>query len=145
MTSSFAEPALVPELLVRDVVESLEFWCGVCGFQIEYERPEEGFAYIALGSAHLMLEQRGIGRNWVAGPLEPPFGRGVNLQIGVPSLEPILAALAGAGWPLFMAPETKWYRIDERTEAGVRQFVVADPDGYLVRFQESLGRTGLAG
>ena len=28
----------------------------------------------------------------------------------------------------------------EDTEAGVQQFLVADPDGYLIRFQESIGR-----
>ncbi|MBB2958163.1 hypothetical protein FHX72_002308 [Pseudoclavibacter helvolus] len=30
------------------------------------------------------------------------------------------------------------YRVGER-EVGVRQFLVTDPDGYLIRFQESLG------
>lgn len=72
--------------------------------------------------------------------LEPPLGRGINLQIGVPDLDPILAALQGAGHPLFMPPETKWYRVGDSEEAGVRQFLVADPDGYLIRFQASLGR-----
>jgi len=39
----------VPELLVGSVTKSIEFWCGLCGFQINYQRPEEGFAYISLG------------------------------------------------------------------------------------------------
>ena len=44
-----------------------------------------------------------------------------------------------------MAPEEKWYRIGDREEAGVRQFLVTDPDGYLFSFQSSLGhRTALA-
>jgi hypothetical protein len=34
--------------------------------------------------------------------------------------------------------ETRWYRIG-RIERGNRQFVVADPDGYLLRFFEDLG------
>lgn len=130
----------MPELLVSDAARSIEFWCGLCGFRVSYQRPEEGFAYISLGSAHVMLEQQGVGRNWITGPLEPPLGRGVNLQIGVPSLEPILTALQDAGHPLFLASETKWYRIDDRTEAGVEQFLVTDPDGYLLRFQASIGR-----
>jgi len=129
----------VPELLVASTPTSLEFWCGLCGFHIAYERPEEGFAYITRGSAHLMLEQRGVGRNWLTAPLEPPLGRGVNFQISVADLDPILAALDDAGYPLFMAPEVKWYRISDRQEAGVRQFLVTDPDGYLIRLQTSLG------
>ncbi|RWZ64640.1 VOC family protein [Labedella populi] len=143
MNSSTAGPALVPELLVSDRSKSIEFWCGLCGFQIDYERPGEGFAYVSLGSAHIMLEERGVGRNWVTGPLQPPLGRGINFQIGVKSLDPILIALDAANYSLFMAPETKWYRIEEHTEAGVRQFLVTDPDGYLIRFQASLGRRAI--
>ena len=71
--------------------------------------------------------------------MEPPLGRGVNLQISVPAVEPVLTALSRAGRSLFMAPETRWYRIGDQ-EAGVEQFLVADPDGYLLRFQSSLGR-----
>ena len=133
------EPSLVPELLVTDLDQSLEFWCRECGFAVAYARPEERFAYIALGSAHLMLEQAGVGRNWITGPLERPMGRGVNLQITVPDTEAQAQVLSRRGVELFMQPETKWYRVGEE-EAGVRQFLVQDPDGYLVRFQSSLGR-----
>ena len=132
-------PDLVPELLVTDISRSLEFWCELCGFEVAYDRPDEGFAYLTRGTAHVMLEQQGIGRNWVPAPLESPFGRGVNFQIGVPELDPILAALAGSGWSLFMEPEERWYRVSHGEETGVRQFLVADPDGYLLRFQSSLG------
>lgn len=128
------EPALVPELLVTDLDVSLRFWVDRCGFTIRYARPDERFAYLVLGSAHLMLEQAGVGRNWVAGPLDPPLGRGVNLQIGVPDSDSVAEALRQADVPLFMAPETKWYPTGD-TEVGVRQFLVADPDGYLIRFQ----------
>lgn len=72
--------------------------------------------------------------------LQRPIGCGVNFQIGVPDLDPILCALDDASWPLFMPPESKWYRVSDSKEAAVRQFLVTDPDGYLVRFQTSLGR-----
>ncbi|GAB2512166.1 VOC family protein [Corynebacterium atrinae] len=135
-----SDPALVPELLVADTPASIEFWCGLCGFTIDYQRQDEGFAYISRGSAHLMLEQQGIGRNWITAPLARPLGRGINFQVSVPSLSPILSALREADYPLFMEPESKWYRISETEETGVEQFLVADPDGYLIRFQTSLGR-----
>lgn len=43
-----------------------------------------------------------------------------------------------------MTPETIWYRIG-REEVGVAQYLVIDPDGYLVRFRTSLGRRPAAG
>lgn len=138
MTESM-EPALVPELLVAELDRSIEFWCGLCGFDIRYSRPDERFAYVALGRAHLMLEQIGVGRDWVTGPLQRPFGRGVNLQITVPDSGALADVLSDAGVELFMQPETKWYRVGEE-EAGVLQFLVQDPDGYLIRFQSSIGR-----
>ena len=144
MSSAPPDPALVPELLVSDTLKSIEFWCGLCGFQIDYQRPEEGFASISLGSARIMLDQRGIGRDWITAPLELPLGRGVNFQISVPSLDPILAALRGADHPLFLPPETKWYRVGDFDEVGVHQFLVTDPDGYLIRFQATLGHRPLA-
>ena len=97
-------PDLVPELLVTDITRSLAFWCDLCGFEVAYDRPEEGFAYLTRGTAHVMLEQRGSGRNWAPARVESPFGRGVNFQIGVPDLDPVLTALAGSDWPLFMEP-----------------------------------------
>ena len=133
------EPDLVPELLVTDLAASLAFWRDLCGFQVRYDRPEEGFAYIARGGAHLMLEQAGIIRNWVTGPLERPYGRGINFQVFVEDADALAEALATAGVAPFLEPETTWYRIGDE-ETGVRQFLVQDPDGYLVRFQSSIGR-----
>lgn len=132
-------PALVPELLVESVTASLDFWCRLCRFEVLYDRPEEGFAYLTQGSAHLMLEQIGVGRNWLTGPLDQPLGRGVNFQITVPSVGPVCSSLREAGWPLLMEPETRWYRTGDG-ETGVEQFLVTDPDGYLLRFQSPLGR-----
>ena len=135
MTSA---PALVPELLVTDLAASLDFWVSLCGFEIRYERMDERFAAIALGSAHVMLDQIGVGRDWVPAPLERPLGRGVNFEIAVPSIEPLLERLAGAGWPLFLAAEEKTYRTGG-TEVRVSQFLVQDPDGYLLRFTSRAG------
>ena len=133
------EPALVPELLVADLDQSIRFWCDLCGFVIGYSRWDERFAYITLGSAHVMLEQVGAGRNWVTGSLERPLGRGVNLQITVPDIRDLVTAFTSAGVELFLQPETKSYHVEDE-HVGVRQFLVQDPDGYLVRFQSSVGR-----
>lgn len=138
-----AEPSLVPELAVTDCDVSVRFWRDLLAFEVLYDRPEEGFAYLALGDAHLMLDQADIGRTWRTAPFDPPLGRGINFQISVPDVADQLKQLREANWPLFMEPEDKWYRIGPNEEAGVRQFLVQDPDGYLVRLQMSLGHRTL--
>lgn len=130
---------LVPELIVTDLPTSLHFWTDLLGFNVGYDRPEEGFAYLDLNGAQIMLEERrAVARQWLTDELIAPFGRGINLQIEVPDVEAILDKLNKAGWPLFMACEEKWYRAGER-EVGQRQFLVQDPDGYLVRLAQDLG------
>ncbi len=47
---------LVPELLVTDLTRSLEFWVSYLGFHVAYERLEDGFAYLDLNGAQVMLE-----------------------------------------------------------------------------------------
>ena len=59
--SASLDPDLVPELLVSNTQASIAFWCGLCGFRFKYQSPEESFVYITRGSAHLTLEQRGVG------------------------------------------------------------------------------------
>lgn len=136
--SGFAMARLVPELLVTDIRVSLRFWCDLCGFSVVFERLYEGFAHLDLEGAQVMLEERGRNRNWITAPLDAPFGRGINFQIAIRSIDPILAALAASHWPLFMEPEEKWYKTGN-VETGVRQFLVKDPDGYLIRFSQRRG------
>ncbi len=137
---TFVSNALVPELAVSDWHKSRSFYCDLIGFHVVYERSEEGFTYLALGDAQLMIDQLGAGRTFDLedAPITYPFGRGMNLQLAVPSLQPILDRLEMARVPLFLPVEEKWYRKAE-TEVGNRQFVIADPDGYLIRPFESLG------
>jgi hypothetical protein len=40
--------------------------------------------------------------------------------------------------PVFMEIEEAWYRRKD-VEVGNRQFLVQDPDGYLLRFFQDLG------
>ena len=132
------EPGLVPELSVTDYEASRHFWCDLVGFSLRYERPEEGFGYLVLGNAHLMLDQINRGRTWETGALEPPLGRGINFEVQVENLDTVLWRIKNAGWPIFVEPEEKWYRAGD-IEIGVRQFLVQDPDGYLLRLQQEIG------
>ena len=70
--------------------------------------------------------------------MDRPFGRGINLQMAVDGIAPIIEALNGANWPLYEQSTNAWYRAGE-LERGQREFLVQDPDGYLLRFIEDLG------
>ncbi|KAK9481756.1 hypothetical protein V1527DRAFT_478644 [Lipomyces starkeyi] len=127
---------LVPELSVTDFRESLSFWCGLLGFDVAYDRPLARFAYLVRERLQIMLcEQNG---RWESGAMQRPYGRGINLQLKVERLAPILTTLAKAEWPLYEPPSEVWYRTGDY-ESGQREFLVQDPDGYLLRFAEDLG------
>jgi len=127
---------LVPELMVSDHAASRDFYIRILGFSVRYERPAEKFCYLDLDGAELMIEQETD--FWATARREKPYGRGINLQIEVPALEPILGRLAAAGISLFRPVEEAWYRAGN-TYSGNRQFLVQDPDGYLLRIFEDLG------
>ena len=129
---------LVPELSVRDLAASLRFWCGPCGFGVVFDRPEQGFACIQRGTARIMLDQLGTGRDWVTGPLEPPLGRGINLEIAVGRRRADPRGAGGGGLAsLHGAGGRRPYRVGDGSVT-VRQFLVQDPDGYLLRFSQRL-------
>ena len=137
--------ALVPELDVADLEVSLGFYLTVLGFSVRYRRPEEAFAYLEREGAELMLQAaKGPGRRFRTAPLEPPYGRGVNLQIACVDVNGLHMAAVAAKAEVIIPLETRWYRADG-LELGNRQFVVADPDGYLLRFFQDLGARPYAG
>ena len=129
---------LVPELLVSNHAASRDFYVRIIGFKVRYERPAENFSYLDLDGAELMIEQEAD--RWKTAPREQPYGRGVNLQIEVDDLGAILTRLQQAAIPLFRMVEDAWYRADD-CYVGNRQFLVQDPDGYLLRFFEDLGQS----
>ena len=140
---------LVPELDVADLRVSLEFYVELIGFRVLYERPAERFAYLERDGAELMLQEAaGPGRRFRTAPLHQPFGRGVNFQLAVRDVDAIYRRVLAAGGTPVVEIEECWYEVDvtgggaarpRRTEAGNRQFVVADPDGYLWRPYLDLG------
>jgi len=133
---------LIPELSVSDFEKSLNFYVTILGFSVSYKRAEEGFAFLTLGNAQIMIDEIGKGRTWKTGEFEYPLGRGINVQITVESIEPLLKKLKQNNFELFLEVEEKWYR-KNNIEAGNKQFLVKDPDGYLLRFTEDLGERPL--
>ena len=138
-------PALVPELHCTDLDASLAFYVDLLGFHILYGRPEDRFAFLERSGAELMLEEYAPGARMLArAPFERPYGRGINFQIRVEDADALHAGIIRAGLPIFLPMEERWYRRDG-TEIGTRQFIVQDPDGYLIRLHHDLGTRPVAG
>lgn len=132
---------IVPELLVQCLGRSLGFWSALIGFDVAYRRPEQGFVYLERPEgAQLMLCERS--GHWETGPLEPPFGRGVMLQVYVDELQPVLDRIVIAGWPVHTGLREVWRRHGDR-EGGQRELFVQDPDGYLAMLAQPLGHRPL--
>ena len=70
--------------------------------------------------------------------MKRPLGQGAMFQIYVENTDSILSALRAINCPLYEEPRESWYRVGDR-ENGLRQFLVQDPDGYLILFGQSLG------
>ena len=62
----------------------------------------------------------------------------MHFQIQVADVEALYLKFKNDGYPVFLEMEKKWYRMKD-IETGHRQFLVQDPDGYLLRFYEDLG------
>ncbi|MCD2357681.1 VOC family protein [Pantoea sp. MHSD4] len=125
---------MVPELTVTDLPASLSFYTDVLGFSVMIRRTEPEFAYISLGEAQLMLEQYHP-RGWNTAELTRPLGRGVNFQIEVDDIELIFARVNAHSVTLYRGLNDNHYN-NGATIACQREFLVQDPDGYLLRFSQ---------
>ena len=127
---------LIPELSVQNLERALKFYRDVLGFHLEYARPKNKFAFISLEDVQIMLEEDN--GHWLTGNLEYPRVRGVNFQMEVECLDRIMASLKASGVELFRPMQEHWRKVDDM-EYGEREILVQDPDGYLLRFSQSLG------
>ncbi len=130
--------SLIPELKVLNFKKSLDFYTRLAGFKILYQRSEDDFAMLEINGAQVMIEEFSEkNRTWLAGPIEKPFGRGMHLQIEVDNVQNLYRSFTTANYPIFFEMEEKRYRIGDH-ETCQKQFLVQDPDGYLLRFMETL-------
>ncbi|HLF71454.1 MAG TPA: VOC family protein [Dehalococcoidia bacterium] len=124
MTSPLNDPyaKVAPEFFVRDLDVSLRFYTALGGAVFRRERD---FAVITLDGAQLLLALAGEGRE--AGQTGTTF----NLRIMVEDVDLMYGRALGAGGRI-VAP------VDNR-DYGLRDFIVADPDGFLLRFASMMG------
>ncbi|MDW7616116.1 VOC family protein [Peribacillus simplex] len=131
--------ALVPELSVSNIRESKKFYLEILGFHLEYERFDDKFAFLSLGESQIMLEE--INGSWDTGVLKFPLGRGINFQIDIDDVEKLAAALKRHGIKLFREMMENHYESDNEVFVK-KEILVQDPDGYLLRFSQSMNPSG---
>jgi catechol 2,3-dioxygenase-like lactoylglutathione lyase family enzyme len=129
--------ALALELIVSNYDRSLAFWTGPMSFSVCYTRPAQKFAYLERpdGAQMMFYERDG---DWETGTLEAPFGRGAIIQITVADVDHVHAAVKAAGLPFYVDLREKWRDWGDR-KGGQREFLVQDPDGYLVMVSQKIG------
>jgi catechol 2,3-dioxygenase-like lactoylglutathione lyase family enzyme len=132
---------LMAELMVSDFPRSLAFWTGPLGFRVAFERPGMMFACLEHpDGAQVMIYQRD--GDWEVGPMEPPFGRGAVIQIYVQDVTAVHAAMTRAGITPYVDLRERWRDWGDRL-GGQREFLVQDPDGYLLMVVQRIGERPL--
>jgi catechol 2,3-dioxygenase-like lactoylglutathione lyase family enzyme len=121
-----------PEVLVTDFQTSLAFY-KMLGFIDMYQR--EHFAYLDYQGAQFMIFQRN--NWWETGEMEWPFGRGVNFQFATNELDALMARIEKAGVLFYEGKQEKWRDLGGHRGGSV-EFLVQDPDGYLLRFLQKI-------
>lgn len=128
----------IPELSVTNLENSLNFY-KTAGFKVEYDRPENKFAFISLGEIQFMLQEIADNDKWDVAPLSYPFGNGINFQLEVENLDEIYNSFKNSNYKITFDIEENWYRQDNKLLRN-KEFLIQDPDGYLLRFSEDLGK-----
>ena len=133
MTLTLQFGKLTPNLLVDDVERSLRFYEDTLGFTRGFTVPEQRpfvFGSVASGAVEIFFNEKNT-----ATKEYPAFaGKAIGLTgtmfvelQGSGGIEPLHERLK-AMVPIVMPLVTQWY--------GVKEFAIADPDGYLITFAE---------
>lgn len=122
--------SLIPELSVTDIEKSKKFY-ELIGFKIKYERKEDKFAFLELDDNQIMIEE--INDHWNVGELKYPFGNGMNLSITVKDVKGLYDKLLKNDIKIFRKLRVDKYLVGDEYSFD-EEFLVQDPDGYLLRF-----------
>jgi uncharacterized glyoxalase superfamily protein PhnB len=121
---------LTPNLLVADVARSVAFYTDVLGFVRGMTVPDEApfvFASVTSGSVEIFFNDAVHAVKEYPALLGRPIGASGTMFIEVTGLDEFYAQLQGKV-TIVVPLVTQWY--------GMKEFAIADPDGYLMTFGE---------
>jgi lactoylglutathione lyase len=121
---------LTPNLLVANVERSLGFYTGVLGFERGMTVPEQSplvFAQVTSGAVEIFLNDAAGAVKEYAVLDGKPLGTSGTMFVEVEGIRELYAEVAPRV-TIVMPLITQWY--------GMMEFVIADPDGYLITFAE---------
>ncbi len=124
---------LIPELSVTSIDRSKEFYL-MLGFRVIYERTHDKFCFLELEDVQIMIEE--VNDNWNVGELCYPFGRGINLSMEIKNFDDVYQRIVANKYPLFKDVMKNEYVVNDEVYVD-SEFLVQDPDGYLLRFSKS--------
>lgn len=122
---------MIPELSVFDIERTKKFYREL-GFKIEYERTEDKFVFMSFQDSQFMFEQI-HDDGWNIGELVYPLGRGINFSIAVDDIEELYKLVNSLNIELYRELTRNIYQVNGIEEMQI-EFLIQDPNGYLLRF-----------
>ena len=124
---------LTPNLVVRNVAASMEFYRSVLGFQPAMHVPDEPpyvFGSVTAGGVELFFnDQKAVAEDYPALGSKP-IGGSLTLFMEVEGVEEVLAAVQKNGAKITMPLKEQFY--------GMREFAFEDPEGWVITIAERI-------
>jgi len=128
--SPIAATKITPNLIVSSVERSLAFYVDVLGFARGMTVPEQSpfvFASVTSGPVEIFFNDRSTVTRESPQMAGLAFGGGNTMFVEVEGIDALHDRLASRV-TVIMPLVTQWY--------GLREFAIADPDGYVITFAQ---------
>jgi uncharacterized glyoxalase superfamily protein PhnB len=122
---------LTPNLVVRDVERSIRFYCDVLDFELDKHVPEQRpfvFASVRGGGVEIFFNDYEAAIEEYPTFEKIPIGGTLTLYLAMQGVDELYERVREDGGKILTPIETKFY--------GVREFAIADPDGYIITLAE---------
>ena len=124
---------LTPNLVVRDVAASMEFYKSVLGFTTAFTVPDQKpfvFASITSGSVEIFFNDHKAVEEDYPALTAKGIGGSLTLFIEVEGIDEILASVKQQNAKITMPLKEQFY--------GMREFAFEDPEGWMVTIAEKV-------
>lgn len=122
---------LTPNLVVRDVAASMEFYRATLGFQPAITVPEQPpyiFGSVTSGGVEIFFNDQKVVAEDYPALGSRPIGGSLTLFLEMEGIEEALAAVKKSGAKITMPLKEQFY--------GMREFAFEDPEGWVVTIAE---------